>query len=145
MPSSTGADLQEPGAAAALGQVDLGDVAGDDDLRAEPEAGEEHLHLLGRGVLRLVEDDERVVQRAAAHVRERRDLDRAPLHQPDDDLGLEHVVERVVERAQVRVDLRSMSPGRKPSRSPASTAGRVRMMRLTSLACSACTASATAR
>ncbi len=36
------------------------------------------------------------------------------------------------------------SPGRKPSRSPASTAGRVRMMRSTSLACSACTAMATA-
>ena len=36
-------------------------------------------------------------------------------------------------------------PGRKPSFSPASTAGRVRMMRLTSLFCSACTAFATAR
>ena len=36
------------------------------------------------------------------------------------------------------------SPGRKPRRSPASTAGRVRMMRSTCLACSACTAMATA-
>ncbi len=36
-------------------------------------------------------------------------------------------------------------PGRKPSRSPASTAGRVRMMRLTSLRCRACTALAMAR
>ena len=36
-------------------------------------------------------------------------------------------------------------PGRKPSRSPASTAGRVRMIRLTSLACSAFTALAMAR
>ena len=61
----------------AAGQVDLGDVAGDDDLGAEAEPGEEHLHLLGRGVLRLVQDDERVVERAAAHVRQRRDLDRA--------------------------------------------------------------------
>ena len=40
-----------------------------------------------------------------AHERERRDLDRAALHEPGDDLGLEHVVERVVERPQVRVDL----------------------------------------
>ncbi|SKZ70205.1 Uncharacterised protein [Mycobacteroides abscessus subsp. abscessus] len=36
-------------------------------------------------------------------------------------------------------------PGRKPSRSPASTAGRVRMMRLTALPCSAWTALAIAR
>ena len=36
-------------------------------------------------------------------------------------------------------------PGRKPSRSPASTAGRVRMIRLTCLVCSACTAFAMAR
>ena len=36
------------------------------------------------------------------------------------------------------------SPGRNPSRSPASTAGRVRMIRCTCLACSACTAIATA-
>src|SRR5438105_5678000 len=37
------------------------------------------------------------------------------------------------------------SPGRNPSRSPASTAGRVRMMRATSRSCSAATASAIAR
>ena len=36
-------------------------------------------------------------------------------------------------------------PGRKPSRSPASTAGRVRMIRLTCLVCSEATALAIAR
>ena len=50
-----------------LRQVDLGDVTRHHDLRPEPEAGEEHLHLLGRGVLRLVEDDEGVIQRATPH------------------------------------------------------------------------------
>ena len=70
--------LDDPQAALrAAGQVDLGDVAGDHDLGAEAEPGQEHLHLLGRGVLRLVEDDEGVVERAAAHVGQRRDLDRA--------------------------------------------------------------------
>src|SRR5919199_2151926 len=44
-------------------QVDLRDVARDDHLRVEPEPRQEHLHLLGAGVLRLVEDHERVVQR----------------------------------------------------------------------------------
>ena len=71
----------------AAGQVDLGDVAGDDGLGAEADAGEEHLHLLGRRVLRLVEDDEAVVQRAAAHERERRHLDGAPLEQARRALG----------------------------------------------------------
>jgi hypothetical protein len=45
-----------------LRQVDLGDVAVDHRLRAEADAGEEHLHLLGGRVLGLVEDDEAVVQ-----------------------------------------------------------------------------------
>ncbi len=88
-----------------LRQVDLGDVAGHDHLRAEPEAGQEHLHLLGRRVLRLVEDDERVVQRAATHVRERRDLDGAGGQQPRYGVGVDHVVQRVVQGPQVRVDL----------------------------------------
>ena len=74
-------------------------------LRAEPDAGQEHLHLLGRGVLRLVEDDEALVERAAPHERQGRDLDRAPLEQALGALGLDHVVERVVQRAQVGVDL----------------------------------------
>ena len=71
----------------------------------KPEPGQEHLHLLGRGVLRLVEDDERVVERAAAHERDRRDLDRAALDQTRGALGVHHVVERVVERAQIRIHL----------------------------------------
>src|SRR5215475_1759955 len=40
------------------GQVHLGDVAGHHHPGAEAQPGEEHLHLLGRGVLRLVQDDE---------------------------------------------------------------------------------------
>ena len=92
-------------------QVGLGDVAGDDDLGAEAEPGQEHLHLLGRGVLRLVEDDERVVERAAAHERQRRDLDGPGRHQLGDQLGVEHVVQRVVQRAQVGVDLLGQRAG----------------------------------
>ncbi len=97
--------LEPEQAAAAAGHVDLGGVAGDDGLGPEADAGEEHLHLLGRRVLRLVEDDEAAVERAAPHERQRRDLDGAPLEQPLRALGLDHVVERVVQRTQVRVDL----------------------------------------
>ena len=97
--------LEPDQARAAAGHVDLGHVAGHHALGAEPDAGQEHLHLLGRGVLRLVEDDERAVERAAPHEGQRRHLDRAPVEQALRALGLEQVVERVVERAQVGVDL----------------------------------------
>ena len=86
-------------------QIDLRDVAGDDGLRVVAEAREEHLHLLGGGVLRLVEDDERVVERAPAHERERRDLDGAALEHPARAIKIHHVMQRVVERAQVRIHL----------------------------------------
>ena len=63
-----------------------------------------------------------------------------------DPLGLEHVVQRVEQRAQVGIDLgHQVARAGSPSRSPASTAGRVRMIRLTSRRLSAAAASATAR
>src|SRR5262245_4101239 len=56
-PGEDVAHLDQAGAGALL-QVDLGDVPGDDELGAESEPGEEHLHLLGARVLCLVEDHE---------------------------------------------------------------------------------------
>src|SRR3954469_6150831 len=56
--------LEADQAAATAGDVDLGGVARDDRLGAETDAGEEHLDLLGGGVLRLVEDDEAGVEGA---------------------------------------------------------------------------------
>src|SRR5262245_58827322 len=71
-------------------QIDLRDVARDDRLRSEAEARQEHLHLLRRGVLRLVEDDEGVVERAAAHERDRRHFDRSALEQTLGAIDLDH-------------------------------------------------------
>src|SRR5438270_6372494 len=51
-------------------EIDLRDVAVHHRLCAEADACEEHLHLLGRGVLRFVEDDERVVERSEEHTSE---------------------------------------------------------------------------
>ena len=51
----------------ALLQVHLRDIYGDHRLGAKSDARQKHFHLLRRGVLRLVEDDERVVQSAPAH------------------------------------------------------------------------------
>src|SRR3990172_5540774 len=92
-------DLDEAGVPAA-GEVDLGHVARYHGLRVEPQPGEEHLHLFRRGVLGLVEDDEGVVERPAAHERQGRDLDVAALDQLVRLFGLDHVVERVVERTK---------------------------------------------
>ena len=105
MPSMPREELARLGeaAAGAVREVDLGDVAGDHRLRGVAEAREEHAHLLARRVLRLVEDDEAVVQRAAAHEGERRDLDLAARDRPSALVDVHHVVERVVERAQIRV------------------------------------------
>ena len=89
----------------APGQVDLGDVAGDHGGGAEADAGEEHLHLFDGGVLALVQDDERAVQRAPAHERQRRDFDDVAVDVLVDALNAEHFVQGVVERAQVGVDL----------------------------------------
>src|SRR5205814_2479977 len=57
-------------AARLLGQIDLRDVAGDDDLRALAHARQEHHHLRHRRVLALVEDDDRLVKGPAAHIRQ---------------------------------------------------------------------------
>ena len=60
---------------------------------------------MARGVLRLVEDDDGVVERAAAHERQRSDLNHARLHVFLKLQGRDHVLEGIVERLQVRVDL----------------------------------------
>jgi hypothetical protein len=86
------------------GEVDLGDIAGDNATGTDAEAGEEHEHLLGGGVLRLVEDDEGIAQRAAAHVGQRGDLDDIAGHEFLQFVSFEEVVEGVVERAEVGKD-----------------------------------------
>src|SRR6266496_5426210 len=69
-PVDAGEDLTHDVHAGVLAgrQVDLGDVAGDHGRGVEPEPGQEHLHLLRRGVLSLVKNDKRVIKRPAAHI-----------------------------------------------------------------------------
>src|SRR5258708_39592255 len=55
-------------AAARVGKVDLRDVAGDHGFRAESEAGNEDLHLLGGSGLCVVEYGAGIVGGAAADV-----------------------------------------------------------------------------
>jgi len=98
-----------------LGQVDLAHVAGDHRLGAKAHAGQKHLHLLGRGVLRLVQNHKGVVQRAPAHKGQRCDFQRLALERLVHLVEAHQVVQRVVQRAQVGVNLlRSGHPAKSP-------------------------------
>ena len=61
-----------------VGRVDLRDVAQADDLAADAGPGHERLHLLGREVLRLVDDQVLVDEGAPAHERHRLHPDPRP-------------------------------------------------------------------
>src|SRR3982751_4698580 len=88
-----------------VGKVDLVRVPADHHSAAHSEAGEEHLHLQRSGILRFVEDDERIVESSAAHESDGSNLDLAGRDSALDLLGWEHVVKRVVERTQIGIDL----------------------------------------
>src|SRR5262249_34245360 len=64
------AGLLESGELAA-GQIDLRYVTRDHGLGVVAEPGQEHLHLFRGGVLRLIENDEGIVEGTPAHERER--------------------------------------------------------------------------
>lgn len=87
------------------GKVDLGDIAGDDSLAVVPQAGEEHFHLFRRGVLCLVENYKRIVERSAAHICERDYLHNALFTVSPEAFGAEHFAQCIVKRAEVGIDL----------------------------------------
>ena len=88
-----------------LGQVDLRRIPGHHRACAEPDAGQEHLHLLGGRVLCLVENDEGMIERAAPHEGERRDFDGMAFDQAGDLVESHQIVKRVIQRAQIGIDL----------------------------------------
>lgn len=86
-----------------LFEIDLGRVAGDDHFAAFAEAGEEHEHLRGGGVLGFIEDDDGFIEGAATHVSEGCDFDDVAGHVAADLLEGHHVGECVEEWAEVGV------------------------------------------
>ena len=101
--------------AAGLGrcQIDLAHIARDHGLAAKADAGQEHLHLFGRGVLRLVQDHKGVVERAPAHEGEWCDFDLLALKRFLHLLKPHQIVEGVVQGAQVRVHFLAQVAGQK--------------------------------
>ena len=100
-----GLDRLDQARFAAMGEIDLGGIAGDDAFGFGSEAGKEHEHLFGGGVLAFVEDDEGAVESATAHVGEGGDLEDSLIHHLLDFFDIEHIVEGVVEGAEVRENL----------------------------------------
>ena len=87
-----------------LGQVDLAHIAGHYRPGTKADAGQEHLHLFRRGVLRLVQNHKGVVQGAPAHKGQRRNLQRLALKRFLHRLKAHQLVQRVIQGAQVGVN-----------------------------------------
>ena len=92
-------DLGETGQP--IEQVALVGIAGHHHRRVPAQPGQQHLDLAIGAVLRLIDNDESVVQGAPAHKADWRDLDRSFGHKLLDPLASEPFVQGVVERAQI--------------------------------------------
>lgn len=99
------AQSRHEAAGRAARQVDLRYVARDYHLGVHAQTREEHLYLVVGGVLRLVEHDDGIVERAAAHEGQGCYLDDVALHVLAQLGGRYHVLQGVVEGLQVGVDL----------------------------------------
>src|SRR6266436_5694802 len=99
-------------------QVNLRDVPGNHGLRIESQPRQKHLHLLAGGVLRFVQNHERIVQRPPAHKRQRRNLDDSLLQKPLQLVRIQHVVQRVIQRPHVRINLLLQRPRQKSQSLP---------------------------
>ena len=88
-------------------------VACDDGLGIKAQAGQKHLHLLAGGILRLIENYERIIQRAAAHKSEGGNFDNTLLQKSFEFVSVEHVVQGVIQRAHVGVDFLLQCAGQK--------------------------------
>src|SRR6516162_5109146 len=89
----------------AVEKITLVGIASHDHCRMPAQPRQQHLDLAIGAVLRLVDDDESVVQGAAAHIGDRRNLDCALGHQLFDPFAAEPLVQRIVQRAQIGCQL----------------------------------------
>ena len=109
-------DVLQPGGKAASGkgrraygrrQVDLRRIARNYNFGALAHPRQKHLHLRHGRILAFVQNDERFVERPAAHVGQRHHFDNVLLHMPLDLIEIHHFVQGVEQRTKIRVDLRA--------------------------------------
>jgi len=94
-------------------QINLRHIAGDYSRGAKADTGQEHFDLLDRGILRFVQNNERIIQRPSAHESQRRNLDNAFIYHFFNPLKTEHVVQGIVQRPQIRIDFLRHIAGQK--------------------------------
>ena len=86
-------------------QVNLRGIAGNHHPAAFPHARQEHLHLRGGGILRLIQNGVAMGQGAAAHESQRRDFNLPGRDAPRHLFSGQHVMQSVVKRAEIGVHL----------------------------------------
>ena len=86
-------------------QILLRLVARHDHLGTKADTCQEHLHLCRGRILRLIENDERIIQGTTTHVRKRRHLNQALLRIVQVTFCPHNLIQRIVKRTQVRIDL----------------------------------------
>lgn len=100
------------------GEVDLGKVAGDGAFGVRAQAGQEHEHLFGRGILGFVENDKRASESSSAHISEGSDFDNPFIDIALGFLEVHEIAEGIVERTQVGEDFFGEVAGEKPEGFP---------------------------
>src|SRR5690349_8273857 len=90
-------------ASLAAGKVDLRLIASHHHFRIKTLTREDHFHLLARGVLRFIEDDEAIIERAPAHECQWGNLDHVALKQFFHLFSIEHIEQRIIERPEIGV------------------------------------------
>src|SRR6266404_586911 len=94
-------------------QINLSDVARNHCLGPETDACQKHLHLFAGGILRFIENDKSVGQRAPTHEGKRRHLNHLLLEQFGHALVIDQIKQRVVKRTQIRINFLLQVAGEK--------------------------------
>ena len=87
------------------GQVDLCHISRYDHLGVHTHAGEEHLDLLGSGVLRFIQNYDCIIQRPSAHKGEGSNLNDVQFHVFFQLGSRNHILQGIIQRLQIRVYL----------------------------------------
>ena len=85
-------------------KIDLGDIAHNDHLGIQTETGEKHFNLMSCRILRLIEENDRIIQYTSSHKSQRRYLNDVVIHVLPELRRRDHFLQRVVERLEVRVE-----------------------------------------
>ena len=86
-------------------EVDLRFVPSNDCFGIDTQAGQKHEHLLRRGILRFIKDDESVVQGAPPHIGQGGNFDNGSFSVLLKFIGGQHIMQGIMQWPEVRSDL----------------------------------------